>query len=264
MLGNAKEQTCPQTGQICRLECTQLIQYKTVVDDPRFTYEAISEGMATPMSKAPTHLRIVALGDSLTVGFQSYELSGMGSTPYTDFLADHIKREFPLDPFTVEIVNKGIVGELSEQMLARFDSDVIRFSPGIVIILGGSNDLGWGVAPEEVFLNLSKMYRRSLENKITPIACTVPSILGFDGGIPPRTLLNKLVQDHCVELGIPCADVFRATLDEATNRLAFQYSSDGLHLNSEGYRKIGSAIYEEGLRHILHAIVERGVSSGGT
>jgi acyl-CoA thioesterase-1 len=264
MLGNAKEQTGPQTGQICRLQRTQLIQYKTVVDDPRFACEAISEAMANPMSKAPTHIRIVALGDSLTVGFQSYELSGGGSTPYTDFLADHIKREFPLTPFTVEIVNKGIVGELTEQMLARFDSDVIRLSPGIVIILGGSNDLGWEVAPEEVFLNLSKMYGLSLENKITPIACTVPSILGFDGGIPPRMLLNKLVQDHCMELGIPCADVFRATLDEATNRLAFQYSSDGLHLNSEGYRKIGSAIYEEGLHHILHEIVEHEATSGAT
>ena len=175
-----------------------------------------------------------------------------GSTPYTDFLTDHIKREFQSDSFSVEIVNKGIVGELTEQMLARFDSDVIHLSPGIVIILGGSNDLGWGVAPEEIFLNLSKMYELSLENKITPIACTVPSILGYDGGIPPRMLLNRLVQEHCIELGIPCVDVFLATLDQATNRLASQYSSDGLHLNSEGYRKIGSVIYEEGLRHILH------------
>jgi len=222
--------------------------------------------MAKSMPDASSHVRVVALGDSLTVGFQSYGLNeDIGkSTPYTDFLIDHIRTDFPSDSLSIEIINKGIVGELSEQMLTRFDSDVIRLSPRVVIILGGSNDLGWGLAPREVLSNLSKMYRLSLENQMTPIACTVPSILGYDEGISPRIELNRLLQEHCQRMGIRCVDVFRATLDRATTRLALQYSSDGLHLNSEGYRKMGTVIYEEGLRPILHAIVERGVSSEST
>jgi lysophospholipase L1-like esterase len=222
--------------------------------------------MAKSMPDASSHVRVVALGDSLTVGFQSYGLNeDIGkSTPYTDFLIDHIRTDFPSDSLSIEIINKGIVGELSEQMLTRFDSDVIRLSPRVVIVLGGSNDLGWGLAPREVLSNLSKMYRLSLENQMTPIACTVPSVLGYDEGISPRIELNRLLQEHCQEMGIRCVDVFRATLDRATIRLALQYSSDGLHLNSEGYRKMGTVIYEEGLRPILHAIVERGVSSEST
>lgn len=209
-----------------------------------------------------SHVRIVALGDSLTVGFQSCDPFGCteNSTPYTDLLTDHVTRDFPADSLSAEIINKGIVGELSEQMLARFDSDVIDLSPIAVIILGGSNDLGWGLAPKQVFSNLSKMYRLSLENRIAPVACTVPSILGYDEGIPPRLVLNKLLQDHCQEIGIRCVDVFRATLEQTTNRLASRYSCDGLHLNSEGYRRMGAAIYDEGLFPILRETAERVVS----
>ena len=216
------------------------------------------------MPGATSHVKVVALGDSLTVGFQSYGLFGdmRKSAPYTDYLVDYITRDFASDSLSVEIVNKGIVGELTEQMLVRFDSDVIGLSPGVVIILGGSNDLGWGLAPRQIFLNLNKMYKLSLENKIAPVACTVPSIRGYDEGIPPRKVLNRLVQEHCREIGIRCVDIFSATIEESTSRLASQYSSDGLHLSSEGYRKMGAIIYEEGLLPILREVVERGTSSG--
>ena len=202
----------------------------------------------------------------MTVGFQLYGLNeDMGkSTPYTDLLIDRVSRDFPSDSLSIEIVNKGIVGQLTEQMLLRFDSDVVRLSPRVVMILGGSNDLGLGIAPREILQNLSEMYRLSLQNKIVPIACTVPSILGYDIGIPPRILLNKLLQEHCREIGIRCVDVFRATLDQATSRLARQYSCDGLHLSSEGYRKMGAVIYEEGLRPVLMAMFKRDITSGNS
>jgi acyl-CoA thioesterase-1 len=226
-----------------------------------FQSESVPEAIAKLMPNASLHVRVVTLGDSLTVGLQSFGLNeGVSkSTPYTDFLINYVTTDFPSDSLSVEIINKGIVGELSEQMLARFDSDVIRLSPRVVIILGGSNDLGWGFAPREILSNLSKMYRLSLKNQITPIACTVPSVLGYDEGISPRIELNRLLQQHCQVTGIRCVDLFSATLDRATARLASQYSSDGLHLNSKGYRKIGAAIYEEALRPILQAIVERKV-----
>jgi len=178
-------------------------------------------------------------------------------TPYTDALVDYVRREFPPDVLLVEMINRGAIGELSEQMLARFDLDVIRFSPRIVIILGGSNDLGWGYAPEEIFSNLRQMYGLAVTNSIVPIACSVPSILGFDDGIPPRIALNRLIREQCRKERIGFVDLFSATMDPATRRLANVYSSDGLHLNEEGYRKIGTTIYEEGLGPILRAMLER-------
>ena len=221
--------------------------------------------MAISMSNRSSRLRVVALGDSLTVGFQSHGLDADAwmPTPYTDFLVDKVALDFASVSLSVEIINKGIVGELSEQMAVRFESDVIQLSPQVVMILGGSNDLGWGITPKEILQNLSAMYRLARENQITPIACSVPSILGYDEGIPPRIILNRLLQEHCREIGIRCVDVFRATLDKDTNRLALQFSSDGLHLNSDGYRKMGVAIYEEGLRPVLRMLFERDFASGG-
>ena len=78
----------------------------------------------------PLHVRVVALGDSLTVGFQSYGLFGNEElTPYTEFLAERIRKEFHPSILSVEIINKGVIGELSEQMLIRFEADVVGLSP---------------------------------------------------------------------------------------------------------------------------------------
>ena len=216
------------------------------------------------MHTAPPLVRVVALGDSLTVGFQSYELFGdrESSTRYTVVLAEQVERDFPPSSLSFEIINKGVVGELTEQMLARFDSDVIRLSPSIVIILGGSNDLGWGLAPHDIFSNLYHMCELSLKSGITPIACTVPSILGFDEGIPPRIVLNELIQKYCSREKLQCVDLFSATMDRASKRLASRYSSDGLHLKPEGYRKMGITIYEEGLAPLLRTIVKRNCRHG--
>lgn len=215
------------------------------------------------MRSKPLVVRVVAIGDSLTVGFQSYGVFGdnQTSTPYTGFLAEHIEKEFPPSSLSVELINKGVVGELSEQMLARFNVDVISFCPRITIILGGSNDLGWGLAPREVFSNLRRMYELAMKNGIEPIACTVPSILGFDLGISPRKVLNALIQEHSRKTGLRCVDPFRATMDSKTSRLASRYSSDGLHLNTDGYRRLADAVYAEGLEPILRTIAEQSRSN---
>ena len=216
------------------------------------------------MHTAPPLVRVVALGDSLTVGFQSYEFFGdtESSTRYTDVLDEQVGRDFLPNSLSFEIINKGVIGELTGQMLARFGSDVIRLSPSIVIILGGSNDLGWGLAPHDIFSNLYHMYELSLKSGIIPIACTVPSILGFDEGIPPRIVLNKLIQEYCSKEKLQCVDLFSATMDRASRRLASRFSSDGLHLNPEGYRKMGITIYEEGLAPLLRRMVKRNCGNG--
>jgi len=215
--------------------------------------------LANSKSNARSRVRIVALGDSLTVGFGSdgglfYEQE---ANPYTDVLIGCIRLDFATSALSVEVVNKGVNGDLTEQMVSRFDSDVLHLSPRIVIILGGSNDLGWGLTPTEVFSNLLQMYTLSLKNAITPIACTVPSILGYDAGIPPRLELNELIRRHCQRTELRIVDLFSATVDHESRRLDPRYSSDGLHLSAEGYGKMGEAVYEEALRPLLSEIAEQ-------
>ncbi|MFH1327554.1 MAG: GDSL-type esterase/lipase family protein [Candidatus Bathyarchaeota archaeon] len=186
-------------------------------------------------------LVFVALGDSLTVGsrFSGY------SVPYTYLLERKVVKLTSKvgKPIEVKIHNRGINGDLTGSMLSRFQMDVADLNPNYVIILGGSNDFGWGVPVEAIYDNLKKMYTRALDKNIEPIACSVPSILGFDELIPPRMKLNKMIEQYCAKNNLAFVDLFTTTADKDTSRLLEQYSDDGLHLTEEGYRKIAEEIF---------------------
>ena len=71
-------------------------------------------------------MKIVCLGDSLTYGFGVSR-----SNSWTNIVNKETR---------LEIVNKGINGDTTSGMLARFNEDVVKNSPDIVFIMGGTND----------------------------------------------------------------------------------------------------------------------------
>lgn len=194
----------------------------------------------------------VAVGDSLTFGFIS---AYSASKPYSDFLkeyADNFLKELgKKDALQIRVVNRGVNGDLTSNMLFRFRQDVTDLKPDYVIILGGANDIGCGYLVEKIFFNLQRMFETAMDNGIKPVGCTLPSILGWDEGIQPRLELNRLLTDFCNRREIPCNDLFAATCDLETKRLRTDYSSDGLHLNISGYRKIAETVFEESIKDLL-------------
>ena len=199
-------------------------------------------------------MRIVALGDSLTVGAHS-NLDGLSdaSESYStrlETLAQQYSSEHKLD-MEVNVINRGISGDLTSGMLDRFESDVIAENADSVIILGGTNDVGWNLDTALIASNLGKMYTTAQENHIKPVACSIPSILGFDELIPPRLQLNRLISTEADRRNIAFVDVFAATADQATNRLAVKYSADGLHLNDQGYERISLQVFDQWLKPLL-------------
>ncbi len=211
------------------------------------------------LSKA--NLRIVALGDSLTVGENEFELSDSDeyvSYPrYLELLAQqHLNlHQHQLD-IKVRVVNKGICGELTAGMLERFSTDVVSERANCVIILGGTNDIGWNLDPSTIAHNMDMMYDISLNHCIMPIACTVPSILGFDELIPPRLGLNSMIRTQAAKRSLAFVDLFAATADPPTNRLSEQYSADGLHLNGKGYERMAQCLFDNWLRALLDHYLE--------
>ncbi len=200
-------------------------------------------------------MRIVALGDSLTAGLQT-TLGGaysFQSNPYTRYLRnmaqDHLNNL--KSDIEVEIINAGVCGELTSDMLKRFGRDVVEKQPSYVIIVGGTNDIGWGLDPNDIFVNLRMMYDMAESSGVKNVACTIPSILGFDGLIPPRLELNSRIRMEAERRGMGFVDLFEATSDPETKRLLRRYSGDGLHLNTEGYRRMGEVIFSEWLKGVL-------------
>jgi len=192
------------------------------------------------MEKDHTRLIVIAFGDSLTVGFQSptFNHPWYQETPYVQFFNEKLYQK-------AYFILKGINGETTDAMVKRFERDVIKNNPDFVIILGGTNDVGWGIPLEKVIKNLVFMYKNSISAGIIPVGITVPSIRGFDNLISPRLYLNERIKKHCSSLHIPCIDLFTATVEPGSLRLATEYSNDGLHLSTEGYKLLAELLYNE-------------------
>ena len=188
----------------------------------------------------PSLPAIICFGDSLTAGFRSPTPTdpSAGDAPYGRFLQERL-----VGRAVVRI--SGVCGERTSEMLQRFARDVLAHKPWLAVILGGTNDLGWRIVPREIFRNLKTMYARAVEGGIQVAAVTVPSIRGADEYIPGRHELNALVVGYCTKNSLLCVDLFTATAEPTTGRLAEAYSNDGLHLTVAGYRLLADLLYQQ-------------------
>ena len=200
-------------------------------------------------------IKIVALGDSLTVGFQapSEFMEGSEEYPYNHFLEIILDREIPrkgLVDLEVSLINVGMLGDTTRGMLERFEVHVASKNPDFVIVWGGINDLMSLSTPEEVMENLEEIYSKARKLRIKPIACTLTPTLGL-GEIQNKIVqLNEMIRKHCKENSILLADLYRATADES-GMLRGSFSSDGVHLTNAGYQRIAYTIYIDVIEKIL-------------
>ncbi len=94
--------------------------------------------------------RIIAFGDSLT--------SGTGATSGKDYpsqLSGIISRP---------VINAGVPGDTTASALKRLEKDVLAYSPDIVLITLGGNDLKNGIRADDAFENL-KMIVNLIHNQ---------------------------------------------------------------------------------------------------
>ncbi len=189
---------------------------------------------------APFLPLIVCFGDSLTSGFQSPppDCPDFLETPYGGYLENRLQGR-------ARVHVSGICGELTAEMVCRFERDVLSRRPAWAVILGGTNDLGWERKPSEIMRHLTAMYEQAAVAGVRPVAVTVPSIRGFDDHIARRRELNALIAGYCAGHTLPCVDLFTATAEPETGRLALPYSSDGLHLTTAGYELLARLLYEQ-------------------
>ena len=76
--------------------------------------------MRKPGTLQPNEHRVVFMGDSITQDWGIYNAGFFEANGY---------------------INRGISGQTTSEMLARFRRDVIDLQPKVVVILGGINDI---------------------------------------------------------------------------------------------------------------------------
>lgn len=207
---------------------------------------------------AAAPLRIVCFGDSLTDGFQSptRENPQGRSSPYGGWL-----REWMGESGDVSVT--GICGELTAEMVHRFRRDALAGAPQYVVILGGTNDLGWNGAVADILRNLVTMYEQAHAAGSVPVPVTVPSLRveGMEGSpdaeawvrghLDRRRELNGHILHYAADRGLPLIDLFTATAEPGTHLLAHEYSNDGLHLTTAGYRLFAELVWKQILQPVL-------------
>ena len=140
---------------------------------------------------------------------------------------------------------RGISGQVTAQMLARFRSDVINLHPETVVILAGTNDLAMNqgfVSIEHIFENIVSMVELARHNGINVVLCSLlpAERYGWSWEVKPEDVvkniraLNDKIRRYAQENKIAYADYYSAMADEHC-ALKKEYQQDAVHPNKEGY-----------------------------
>ena len=192
------------------------------------------------MSREADPQRVVLMGNSITEFWME---------THPQFFADN------------HLVGRGIGGQESYEMLARFRQDVLALSPRAVVINCGTNDIAETFCPydEDITMdNIKSMTELALHNGITVI---LSSVLPCDHFIWNRSVrnvpqkirsLNARIMQLAEQLSLPYIDYYNAMVYNEGGAINPAYSDDGVHPNSLGYSVMEPLLLDQVKKIIKH------------
>jgi len=185
---------------------------------------------------------LVCMGDSLTEG--------------SDIPVGHTWPAMVGNALNVDVINCGIGGDTTAGMLARFYPEVVERSPAFVLIMGGTNDLWWGLEVNTILGTLFSMVVQARHHGITPIlglplpvnvpaaraADFSPPLEGYDRFKKKMEALLEALVSHAVESEVALIDLHRPFLSDKQRIREDLFLPDGLHPNPSGHRTVASTI----------------------
>ncbi len=194
---------------------------------------------------------IVALGDSTTAGtplFKSpVEAPPRGEGDETSQFSYWLMQTHP----EWDVRNRGVNGERSDQIAARWDRDVAADRPAAVIIIAGVNDVYQGRPVDHVTSQLRAMYDRASAAGIPVIA---GSIVPYNTATAEQNAtmhaINAWIRAEADrDSNITFADT-RGAAARDDNPDMLSGSPDGLHPDIDGYRRMATVI-ASGLERVI-------------
>jgi len=160
------------------------------------------------------------------------------------------------------VVNKGVGGQQSFELLARFESDVIALHPDAVVIWGFINDIFRSdqVRIDQTLSRTRESMRAMVDlakkSGVTPILATEVTIRGKDGwrervealigSLLGKSSYQEYVNGHVIETnrwirdlgareGVLLLDLERVLADQQNVRKREYALPDGSHISPQGY-----------------------------
>lgn len=190
-------------------------------------------------------ITIVALGDSTTAGTPLFQ-SPIESPP-NGRGNERSQFAYWLNVAHADwlVLNRGVNGERTDQIAARFDRDVLAAKPQIVVIIGGVNDVYQGRSAESAIATLRAMYDRALAAHIAVIA---GSILPYNTATSDQNARMHTINTWIAAQARPDHRLVfvdtRHAVASGQDPDQLSGSPDGLHPNIDGYRAMAKVIEE--------------------
>jgi lysophospholipase L1-like esterase len=152
-----------------------------------------------------------------------------------------------------QIVNRGIGGDVTYGILNRLE-EIIRHKPAKIFILIGINDIAQRV-PEEVILKNYKEIIKRITAQSPETEIVIQSLLPLNPEHPkfPKRYneiervkkLNIQIKTLTDAMGVKFLDLYPLFIN-ASGLLNESLTYDGLHLNSEGYKRWADFLMSNG------------------
>lgn len=174
------------------------------------------------LSRGTDTMRIVLMGNSITEFWMD--------THPAFFTQNHL-------------VGRGISGQVSSQMLARFRQDVIYLAPRIVVINCGTNDIAENNGPydEDITMdNIKSMTELAMAHGIQVMLSSVLPCDQFCWNPSVKNVVDKIkrlnmrIADYAASLDLPYIDYY-SRMTTPNGALKEDCTDDGVHPNATGY-----------------------------
>lgn len=164
---------------------------------------------------------VVFMGDSITEGWINADPTFFTRNSYAD---------------------RGISGQSSSQMVARFYADVVTLRPRVVHIMTGTNDIGGATGPvteDESIDNVRTMIDLAQANGIGVVLAAIPPMSRLlprpDFNLRPVVrALNARLRQLATERGVAFVDYY-TPLAQPNGAFDPRYANDGVHPTRSGY-----------------------------
>ncbi len=172
--------------------------------------------------KQKGEVRVVFLGDSIFEGWSVARPDFFSGKPY---------------------FNRGISGQVTAQMLLRFQEDVVNLKPDVLVLKAGINDIAENAGAYDQLKTLNtikSIIQLAKANKLKVVLCSVlpanhfvwrPSLTPADKVID----LNVALQELAKLENVLYLDLYSAVVDDQKGMKSI-YANDGVHPTVEGYK----------------------------
>jgi len=192
--------------------------------------------------------RIMAFGDSLTEGqsvvpgTDNVLLQASPDAAYPAVLSRLLAERYTDQ--RVIVTNRGKGGEQAFIGLARFVDSFRADLPDVVVLLEGSNDLYRGQGPQAIAdaeAGISELAADARNHGARVFICALPPTKPGRRNIPLSTIVatNERFKVVARGEGAYFVDTFNPLLAD----LDANIDSDGLHLTTLGYRRVGEVVF---------------------